>query len=531
MAYGTAPTSGGTGDAVTTDSLSTIDGGAASGEAQIVKVGFGDAGDATIVKATAGLPISVNGAYFTLSTANSTTAQLSPGQTFTGTIETALSQPCISFLMNADQDCLIELQQFSDIAGTKTVPDIEFKVFAGVGFSGSYVLNGSYVRVRVTNLGYSTTTTLFLDVAYGTLPPATALGNSPTSINEVGGKAITGSVPVTIQVPDNGLLVRDAEVTKSQTSEGATSVFISGDPGGDYAGINLFEEAFNQQLRLPVNTPDILKDGKGGLILSDGVQSFYSALTGTTNGLGVIDTTGYGSIVVSGYAGGGTVQVLFSDNGKDWNTVFGTRNYNGGSVDAASSVIFTAALPGALIYPVAGKFAQVRITAVTTAPAVVSVVLKQAAAPTAPFGYSPAGANLSVAVGSITAGTNAIGDVGIQYRASATGAATISKFTAAATTNAASIKASAGRVVGWSLVNTTAAIKVFRFFNKASAPTVGTDSPAFVVYLAANGRSDIAYDGGLSFATGIAIACTGAIGDLDATATAANDVLGAIFYA
>lgn len=124
-----------------------------------------------------------------------------------------------------------------------------------------------------------------------------------------------------------------------------------------------------------------------------------------------------------------------------------------------------------------------------------------------------------------------MGDVGIQNRANATGAATISKFTAAATTNAASIKASAGRVVGFSLTNTTASVKYFRFFNKASAPTMGTDSPVFVVPIPANGRAELSIPGGIGFATGIAIACTGAVADLDTTATAASDVLGAFFYA
>jgi hypothetical protein len=131
----------------------------------------------------------------------------------------------------------------------------------------------------------------------------------------------------------------------------------------------------------------------------------------------------------------------------------------------------------------------------------------------------------------LVAGTAAIGDVGLQLRANATGAATVSKFTAAATTNAASVKASAGRVVGWNLYNTTAAIKVFRFFNLAVAPTMGTSSPAFVVPIAPNSASSVSIPAGIAFTTGIAIACTGAIADLDTTVTAANDVVGEIFYA
>jgi hypothetical protein len=131
----------------------------------------------------------------------------------------------------------------------------------------------------------------------------------------------------------------------------------------------------------------------------------------------------------------------------------------------------------------------------------------------------------------LVASTAAIGDVGIQIRANATGAATVFKFTAAATANPASVKATAGRVVGWNLYNTTAAIKVFRFYNLAVAPTVGTSVPTFVVPIAPNSASNVSIPVGISFATGIAIACTGAIADLDTTVTAANDVLGEIFYA
>lgn len=131
----------------------------------------------------------------------------------------------------------------------------------------------------------------------------------------------------------------------------------------------------------------------------------------------------------------------------------------------------------------------------------------------------------------ITAGANLIADVGLQLRANATGAATVSKFTAAATTNAANIKASAGRLVGWHLTNTTASVKYFRFFNLAVSPTMGTSSPYFVVPIPANGIATMTIPTGLAFATGISIACTGAVADLDTTVTAANDVIGSLWYA
>ena len=129
------------------------------------------------------------------------------------------------------------------------------------------------------------------------------------------------------------------------------------------------------------------------------------------------------------------------------------------------------------------------------------------------------------------ANTALIGDVGAQYRANATGAASISKVLSAATTNATVVKASAGRVIGWSIVNTTAAIKYLRLYNKTTAPTVGTDSPVSVIPIPANGIATVSHPGGIGFATGIGYSITGASPDLDATATAVGDVVGSIYYA
>lgn len=130
-----------------------------------------------------------------------------------------------------------------------------------------------------------------------------------------------------------------------------------------------------------------------------------------------------------------------------------------------------------------------------------------------------------------TPGSTSSTTVAPTYPATATGAATIAKVASAASTNATSVKASAGRVVGWSLTNTTASLKYFRLYNKASAPTVGTDSPALVVGLPPTSTTRGELEAGVGFATGIAYAITGAVADLDTTVTAANDVIGGLFYA
>lgn len=97
----------------------------------------------------------------------------------------------------------------------------------------------------------------------------------------------------------------------------------------------------------------------------------------------------------------------------------------------------------------------------------------------------------------------------------------------AATTNATSVKASAGSVHGFTATNTTAALKYLKFYNKASAPTVGTDTPIWTQPLQpSNVPTTVRFPKTLNFSTGIAIALTGAAADADTTALAAGDVVG-----
>src|SRR6185437_14304635 len=102
----------------------------------------------------------------------------------------------------------------------------------------------------------------------------------------------------------------------------------------------------------------------------------------------------------------------------------------------------------------------------------------------------------------------------------------------AATTNATSVKASAGSlgVVVCSNVSTVAYLKLY---NKASAPTVGTDTPVFVVPIpgnAAGAGASVAIPAGLSFSTGIAFAITGLPADTDTTAVALNQCVVSLGY-
>lgn len=108
-----------------------------------------------------------------------------------------------------------------------------------------------------------------------------------------------------------------------------------------------------------------------------------------------------------------------------------------------------------------------------------------------------------------------------------------SQFTnSAGTTNATVTKASAGTV--WSIFanNNNAAVRYLKIYNKASAPTVGTDTPVMVIPIPAGGVTPPINLGsnGIRFATGIAWALTTGAADSDTGAVAAGEHKVAITY-
>lgn len=107
---------------------------------------------------------------------------------------------------------------------------------------------------------------------------------------------------------------------------------------------------------------------------------------------------------------------------------------------------------------------------------------------------------------------------------------TVQRVKAAASTNATSVKASAGQVYGYALFNNTASARYVKLYNKASSPNVGTDTPAFTIIVPANGGANVAWQLGVPFGTGIAFAITGGVADSDTTAVSADDVHGLLLF-
>jgi hypothetical protein len=131
----------------------------------------------------------------------------------------------------------------------------------------------------------------------------------------------------------------------------------------------------------------------------------------------------------------------------------------------------------------------------------------------------------NIGTGSIGAGTNAIGDFGVQYRANATGAASPTNLNSPATPAVQTIKGSAGRLLGLVLTNTGAATRFVKVFN-ATAPTLGTTPAILDIAIPPNQCLKVHLEGGIGFATAITCAITGARGVTDNTAITAGDVTG-----
>lgn len=110
---------------------------------------------------------------------------------------------------------------------------------------------------------------------------------------------------------------------------------------------------------------------------------------------------------------------------------------------------------------------------------------------------------------------------------------TLTRLVSAASTNATSVKASAGTVFVVTAFNLNAAIRYLKFYNKASAPTVGTDTPVatFPIPASATGAGFVInLDPGADFATGIALALTTGVADADTGAVAANEIFVHLIY-
>lgn len=97
-------------------------------------------------------------------------------------------------------------------------------------------------------------------------------------------------------------------------------------------------------------------------------------------------------------------------------------------------------------------------------------------------------------------------------------------LSAAASTNSTNVKASAGDVFRISGYNNNAAARFLKLYNKATAPTVGTDTPVATYRLPPTAQFDIELHS-LYFSLGIGYGITTAAADADTGALTAGDIV------
>jgi hypothetical protein len=97
--------------------------------------------------------------------------------------------------------------------------------------------------------------------------------------------------------------------------------------------------------------------------------------------------------------------------------------------------------------------------------------------------------------------------------------------TCAATTNATSVTAAATEVFSISAYNAAASVRFVKFYNKATAPTVGTDTPVFVLAIPASGWATMTWAKGLYLSTGLGYGIVTGAANANTTAPTANDVV------
>lgn len=227
---------------------------------------------------------------------------------------------------------------------------------------------------------------------------------------------------------------------------------------------------------------------------------------------------------------------LNSTNGTDgnWFAIQAVRS-NANTIETASGVLGAAPAYGWELSVNGLNWFRVRATAWTSGTA--GIQIQPAAYATEPIPAAQVSATqpvsgtvtANIGTGAIAAGANAIGDVGLQVRANATGAASIHHMVSAATTNVAQIKATAGRVLGYCLSNTTASWRYVKLHNVASA-TAGA-AVALTIGIPPNGKAECHIGQGIGFATAISRSIVTGSADADATATSVGDVVGDIFFA
>jgi hypothetical protein len=264
-------------------------------------------------------------------------------------------------------------------------------------------------------------------------------------------------------------------------------------------------------------------------VSSDGVEGFQSLpITISLTNVEALNDDLLSSLDVSQYKfislqlTGTWVATVSFQGSNDGGTFYPivTSNPSGGQAIGETSTTVNRLVKVPTIY----KFVRIRVTAY------VSGIVEGVA-----FGHRDENSSgLVSAIGPVTLNpetTKKIGNVGI---AQSGAAVTYQKFISATTTNATEVSSVPANISILHMENSGDGVRYVKFYNKASAPVVGTDVPLITIGIPAVSSSSFTLPAlvGIDFSIGISFAITLGAADSDTTPlTVAANVTGLIAYA
>jgi hypothetical protein len=285
------------------------------------------------------------------------------------------------------------------------------------------------------------------------------------------------------------------------------------------------------QAAMAASSPVVIASNQSSIPVKNEEVATAGAVTANAQRVTATVSTGNAvAIQLDGTHAGVNLTFEISNDGTVWDLATAVRSGTASPL-TATGVLTSNGTTVWHVYCGAAQFVSVRSTAYTSGTLNVRFRAISIGSPTAvvvqPSGTQPVSGSVTA---TLAAATVLAGDVGIQYRANATGAATINHIVSAATTNTATVKGSAGRLLGWDLGNTTAVWQYVKLHNTAGAVTAGA-GVVKTIAIPPGGKSEVHLPGGIGFTTGIGRSIVTGAADTDATATTLNAVVGDLFYA
>ena len=490
---------------------------------QVVQLDVGgvSANAESLVSLTNPLPqmVAATNFFFSAAGVNSSTVQLAASATFTGTIESIQSQQTVSLLLTSDQPGTLTLYEYIDLAGSFICNTIIEPIVAGVPFSEAYTANGNYFRLTFKNNGASTTTTLNINTAFGTLPAVTSLGNGQVALNEVNGVAfslgqgaMTGSLPVVIASNQSVLNIQDLMTTTTYNVAGViaiNTVLMTVDCQSD-AGVSIQCTSMGTT---GVVTPSWSNDNVTWIAATNLVtQAGVPITTFASAGLWTAQVMArYFRLQLTTATTAGTTTIY----AQALSQPMGALQAQTVVQPTAANLLVTAnnATPANLTCTASIAAAQTlstvttvgTLSAITAGPAIASGLYSRVTDGTTLAGVTAASTAAVAATGGLVVSLSPNSPV----PATAAASAALTSLNVNATGALVQVKATAGNLFGFSFFNGTAAVAYLSFWNLVSASvTLGTTAPICVFALPASGTLTVnpgmfglmAQSTGLSFA-------------------------------